>query len=372
MKFFFIVLTLLLISKITFQKTLCNTDFICQKEINSKYYCNIKTNVCERESLYKFESQYIYGALLIIIISAFANAGGIGGGSVIVPLLTIVFLFDVNEAIPLSKATIFAGAIINICSLVGKRNQKNPNKALIDYKLCAFMLPLMMAGTFIGVYLNFIFPPMIIVLCLTLYLIVSIFSIKQKYQKISEKENEELGVTFSEQLKTSFENFVQDLKLFFNSNSLRNKETNDNEREIPVIELNNINTELKDVKDFNNESITNLSSKSETMKEKINFNENNDKANIKNNLNLFSTTNESISEAKQLYQKSLLEIYKDNLIFISILLISILLIIFLSVLKEGVFFFKRSSCFEMFKTRIGYNDNYYVLLYPYFLYCFLF
>lgn len=344
-KFLLVLLTLYLIGQ-SETKTWCNTDSICQNSLNSKYFCNVSTNICERESVYRLQKEYIYGALLIILISAFANAGGIGGGSVIVPLLTIVFLYDVSEAIPLSKATIFAGAIINICSLVGKRSMEDPNKSLIDYKLCAFMLPLMMAGTFIGVYLNFIIPPMMIIICLTLYLLISIVSIKKKYEKISEKENKELGVCFSDQLTSFFYSFLKDIKIFCANLSLSSKMP-DSSREIPVIEINDVEKQLennfKSVTVLNSNNHTQVESPDELNRntqicEDVKDSNSEPRRNIKDNLDIFSSEDGPVSQSEHVQIKSAKDIFKDNFIFISILLLSISFIIFLSLLKEGVFF----------------------------------
>ena len=52
--------------------------------------------------------------ILIIIVSILANASGIGGGAIFIPIYTLMFDFTIGGAIPLSKATILAGAITNI------------------------------------------------------------------------------------------------------------------------------------------------------------------------------------------------------------------------------------------------------------------
>ena len=52
----------------------------------------------------------ICGTFIIIVMSALANAGGIGGGGIMVPILIIMFLFQAHFAIPLSQAIIFGGS----------------------------------------------------------------------------------------------------------------------------------------------------------------------------------------------------------------------------------------------------------------------
>lgn len=54
------------------------------------------------------------GAIIVVVISMFANAGGLGAGAVIIPIYVFVYGFAVTDSIPLSKITIFAGAVSNI------------------------------------------------------------------------------------------------------------------------------------------------------------------------------------------------------------------------------------------------------------------
>ena len=157
----------------------------------------------------------ITGIIVVIFISAFANAGGIGAGSVIVPALTIFFGFGVKSAIPLSKSMIFAGGLINVLFLLNTRRDKNKDRLLIDYVLCSFMLPLMMCGTFMGVYLNLVVPQILIIVLLTLYLGLSIHSLSRKYRIIVDKENKTLGITLKAQLSREYQNLKNKIRQFF-------------------------------------------------------------------------------------------------------------------------------------------------------------
>jgi len=48
------------------------------------------------------EGSEIGGTLLIILFAALSNAGGIGGGPVMIPILIILFSFNAHFAVPLS------------------------------------------------------------------------------------------------------------------------------------------------------------------------------------------------------------------------------------------------------------------------------
>lgn len=60
----------------------------------------------------------IVGAILAVFMAAFANAGGIGGGGLFVPLLVLVFGLEVQYAIPLSKVMVFGGALTRFLSTI--------------------------------------------------------------------------------------------------------------------------------------------------------------------------------------------------------------------------------------------------------------
>jgi len=51
----------------------------------SNYICT-EDNKCEHDSVLVGNTSFIVGYVLIVLISALANAGGLGGGAVIVPV----------------------------------------------------------------------------------------------------------------------------------------------------------------------------------------------------------------------------------------------------------------------------------------------
>ena len=313
-------------------KLQCANDEFCVSNLTNQYFCNEKTNLCEHQSLSEFTTPYIIGIILIIFISAFANAGGIGGGSVIVPVLTILFAFEVNEAIPLSKATIFAGAVINVFFLLDQRNEFDINKSLIDYRLCAFMLPIMMCGTFFGVYLNFIVPPMIIILLLTGYLMLSIFSLNKKYKIITEKEDKKLGTTLSKQIKEKWRNFT---------NSFNKKK--EDEIEIMQVETSNSKSELISQDNLNERETKTANDNVNEFTDNFNCDESEESIqknmSVKNERSTYAEsglTGDKIAE--QVKKISFKELMRENMKFILILIASIIIIMSLSLFKEGVFF----------------------------------
>jgi uncharacterized membrane protein YfcA len=80
----------------------------------------------------------------------------------------------------MSKATIFAGAITNIFLIARKRHPTKKTQFVVDYGLAGAIIPLLLAGSMIGVLLTKCLPPLIVVLLLSWYLFKNTESIKQK------------------------------------------------------------------------------------------------------------------------------------------------------------------------------------------------
>jgi uncharacterized membrane protein YfcA len=123
-----------------------------------------------------------------VVISALANAGGLGGGAVIVPVYMFLFHYLTPEAIPLSKATILAGAIMNVSLIINRRHPKNKDKLVIDYGLAGSCVPLLLAGTMIGIMFTQMFPPILTLSLLSIYLVFSLYKMFLKARSETKKE----------------------------------------------------------------------------------------------------------------------------------------------------------------------------------------
>jgi uncharacterized membrane protein YfcA len=97
----------------------------------------------------------------------------------LVPILVLFLNFNAKEAIPISKLMIFTGALTAF--LMGIKN-KNPyrNATAIDYNIAIIIIPLVLFGTMLGVTLNKIFPPWIILVCLTIILVINTYKTLKK------------------------------------------------------------------------------------------------------------------------------------------------------------------------------------------------
>jgi uncharacterized membrane protein YfcA len=116
-----------------------------------------------------------------------AAPSGIGGGGILVPMYLAIGKFSPRHGIPLSKATIWGGAVTNNYFNVQKRHP-DCNRPLIDYNICMVMEPVLLLGTIIGVFFNAISPGWLITILLVLTLTYTTYRTTIKALETYEKE----------------------------------------------------------------------------------------------------------------------------------------------------------------------------------------
>nr|KYP76872.1 hypothetical protein KK1_021134 [Cajanus cajan] len=147
----------------------------------------------------KFGWRIIVGSIVGFLGSAFGTVGGVGGGGIFVPMLTLIIGFDAKSATAISKCMITGGATATVFYNL---RQRHPTLDLpvIDYDLALLFQPMLMLGISIGVAFNVIFPEwMLTVLLIIFFVGISVKSffkgvntwkqetIMKKYQPIKEK-----------------------------------------------------------------------------------------------------------------------------------------------------------------------------------------
>ncbi|CAJ1938423.1 unnamed protein product [Sphenostylis stenocarpa] len=118
----------------------------------------------------------IAGTIVGFIGAAFGNVGGVGGGGIFVPMLTLIIGFDSKSAVAISKCMITGGAT---ATFFYNMKERHPTLDLpvIDYDLALLFQPMLMLGISIGVVFNVIFPEwMLTVLLIICFAVISIKS----------------------------------------------------------------------------------------------------------------------------------------------------------------------------------------------------
>merc|ERR550537_993868 len=91
------------------------------------------------------------GCMLALFgFGALCAAAGIGGGGMIVSLLMFLGDLTPRDAVPVSKAVVFLGAIVSLALNVGRR-AAGSSKPLVDMVLLKLVVPMALLGTLIGV-----------------------------------------------------------------------------------------------------------------------------------------------------------------------------------------------------------------------------
>lgn len=112
-------------------------------------------------------SMDLYDGLAILFMACglvVSSAGGIGGGSIMVPAMVIIMGFNIKVATPISNMGILGGALANTIFNLTKRHPAYPSvdRPLIDADLSLMTIPLVIGGAVIGTVLSNLMPAYII------------------------------------------------------------------------------------------------------------------------------------------------------------------------------------------------------------------
>uniref|UniRef100_M0ZRI2 Sulfite exporter TauE/SafE family protein n=1 Tax=Solanum tuberosum TaxID=4113 RepID=M0ZRI2_SOLTU len=118
----------------------------------------------------EFGWRLIVGSVIGFFGAAFGSVGGVGGGGIFVPVLTLIIGFDPKTSTAISKCMITgaAGATVYYCL---KLRHPSLDLPIIDYDLALLFQPMLLLGISIGVALNILFAEwMVTILLIILFL----------------------------------------------------------------------------------------------------------------------------------------------------------------------------------------------------------
>lgn len=186
-----------------------NTNEACHKDDDCNSF-SVQMNkcingTCVHKTLFgPFTYLDAVSSVLCFLGGALANAGGLGGGAIFVPVLILLDNFTAVGAIPISKIMIFGAAIGNYVINVKKRHPNAPNlgKPMIDYTVTLVIEPMIVAGSVLGVLANISMPNWLITLFLVLLLVYTTFKTihkgistwKEETRQIQEQKSAQNGI----------------------------------------------------------------------------------------------------------------------------------------------------------------------------------
>lgn len=124
----------------------------------------------------KFSWKVVLATIIGFMGSAFGTVGGVGGGGIFVPMLTLIIGFDTKSAAALSKCMIMGASASSVWYNL---RVPHPTKEvpILDYDLALLFQPMLMLGITLGVSLSVVFPYWLItVLIIILFLGTSLRS----------------------------------------------------------------------------------------------------------------------------------------------------------------------------------------------------
>ncbi|KAL1530561.1 hypothetical protein AB1Y20_001462 [Prymnesium parvum] len=163
----------------------CSNHKYCAEKCFTRFRMQPDFRPAEEASLYGLRKQDLYTACATFTATVLASAAGIGGGSLLVPIFTLLGGFTEHEAIPLSKATIFGSSAFSVFGfMLWRRHPIAQHRTLIDYNVAALLIPPMLLGVTVGVYVNKMCPNwLIMVLAAAMCAYTGRRTVKQAFQK---------------------------------------------------------------------------------------------------------------------------------------------------------------------------------------------
>ncbi|XVF86617.1 hypothetical protein PTKIN_Ptkin18bG0056700 [Pterospermum kingtungense] len=118
----------------------------------------------------RFGWKIVVGSILGFFGAAFGSVGGVGGGGIFVPMLTLIIGFDPKSSTAISKCMITGAAAATVCYNIRQRHP-TLELPLIDYDLALLFQPMLVLGISIGVGLNVVFADWMITVLLIIVFI---------------------------------------------------------------------------------------------------------------------------------------------------------------------------------------------------------
>lgn len=144
---------------------------------------------CKHKNLWPLAWQEYVGTFIIFVLLGLANASGLGGGVIMIPLLITIFLFSTHEAVALSLTIATVGSATAYLSKA-RNYRPGSSRSLVDYEVAMLMQPGMLAGVVYGVILNVVFPAWLLLVLLASLLLYMCVTSTQKGLKVFKAETE--------------------------------------------------------------------------------------------------------------------------------------------------------------------------------------
>ncbi|KAE8728552.1 hypothetical protein F3Y22_tig00004205pilonHSYRG00013 [Hibiscus syriacus] len=121
----------------------------------------------------KLSTSSVVAGVLSFVAASISSAGGVGGGGLFIPILTIVGSLDLKTATSFSAFMVTGGSIANVMYNLQAKSSKFGGKTLIDYDIALLSEPCMLLGVSVGVVCNLVLPEWLITIMFAIFLVWS-------------------------------------------------------------------------------------------------------------------------------------------------------------------------------------------------------
>ncbi|KAL6853856.1 hypothetical protein ACP4OV_019885 [Aristida adscensionis] len=112
----------------------------------------------------------VLACALSFLAAAIASAGGVGGGSLYVPILSIVGGLGLKTATVISRFMVTGGALANVLCTLLFRRPGAAGEPLIDCDVVVVTQPCLLLGVGVGVACNVVFPEWLVAALFAVFL----------------------------------------------------------------------------------------------------------------------------------------------------------------------------------------------------------
>ena len=142
---------------------------------------------------FQWTSEFIVALVVIFVLAALTMPAGIGGGILFVPVLRIIAQFTQSEASSLSQVLITGAASGSILFQILWQLKHKQEPLLAQPYFVVLMMPPLLSGSLIGVFLNNLLPDLVSLIVLVCLCVASSILIFSKGIAIYRRENVQLA-----------------------------------------------------------------------------------------------------------------------------------------------------------------------------------
>lgn len=150
------------------------------------------SHVCRHKNFFPIFPKEILGIVLFVILAVLSGLAGMGGGSILVPILLIFFTFTTKEAINLANVFTFFSGTIKFAISLRTRHPKIKHRTIIEYNMVLILIPSMLLGSFIGSTVSPMIPELLQMICMIVVLILAGIDSINKTMALFKKETEDI------------------------------------------------------------------------------------------------------------------------------------------------------------------------------------